>query len=59
MKLKEEKDWKSLGKNVVFVDTSIRKPKVKEDDVVIRTRTFMLLLIIPLDVFIVFTFSII
>ncbi len=48
MKLKEEKGWKSLGKNVVFVDTSIRKPKVKEDDVVIKTRTFMLLLIIPL-----------
>ena len=48
MKLKEEKGWRSLGKNIVFVDTSIRKPKVKEDDVVIKARTFMLLLIIPL-----------
>ena len=48
MKLKEEKVWKSLGKNVVLVDTSIRKPKVREDDVVIKTRTFMILLIIPL-----------
>lgn len=48
MKLKEEKVWKSIGKNVVLVDTSIRKPKVREDDVVIKTRTFMILLIIPL-----------
>jgi len=48
MKLKEEKVWKSLGKNVVLVDTSIRKPKLKEDDVVIKTKTFMILLIIPL-----------
>ena len=48
MKLKEEKVWKSLGKNVVLVDTSIRKPKIREDDVVIKTKTFMILLIIPL-----------
>ena len=48
MKLKEEKGWRSLGKNVVLVDTSIRKPKVREDDVVIKTRNFMLLLVIPL-----------
>lgn len=48
MKLKEEKGWKSLGKNVVLVDTSIRKPKVREDNVVIKTKKFMLLLVIPL-----------
>ena len=48
MKLKEEKGWKSLGKNVVLVDTSIRKPRVREEDVVIRLRTFMILLVIPL-----------
>ena len=48
MKLKEEKGWRSLGKNVVLVDTSIRKPKAREDDVVIKTRNFMLLLVIPL-----------
>ncbi len=48
MKLKEEKGWKSLGKNVVLVDTTIRNPKIREDNVVIRTRTYMLLLIIPL-----------
>ncbi|MGG7056815.1 DUF1648 domain-containing protein [Clostridium tertium] len=47
MKLKEEKGWKNLGKNVVLVDTSIRKPKVREDDVVIKTRHFLVLLIIP------------
>ncbi|MDZ4907228.1 DUF1648 domain-containing protein, partial [Clostridium perfringens] len=32
----------------VLVDTTIRKPKVKDDDVVIKTKTFLLLLIIPL-----------
>ncbi|GAA0084302.1 DUF1648 domain-containing protein [Clostridium sp. CTA-7] len=48
MRLKEQKGWKSLGKNVVLVDTTIRKPKVKDDDVVIKTKTFLLLLIIPL-----------
>lgn len=48
IKLKEEKGWKSLGKNVVLVDTTIRKPKVREDDVVIKTKTFMSLLVIPL-----------
>ncbi|MDZ7543434.1 DUF1648 domain-containing protein, partial [Clostridium perfringens] len=48
MRLKEEKGWRSLGKNVVLVDTTIRKPKVKDDDVVIKTKTFLLLLIIPL-----------
>ncbi|WP_322392362.1 DUF1648 domain-containing protein, partial [Clostridium perfringens] len=48
MKIKEEKGWRSLGKNVVLVDTTIRKPKVRDDDVVIKTRTFMLLLVIPL-----------
>jgi uncharacterized membrane protein len=48
MKLKEEKGWRSLGKNVVLVDTTIRKPKVKDDNVVIKTKTFLLLLIIPL-----------
>lgn len=48
MRLKEKKGWRSLGKNVVLVDTSIRNPKVREDDVIIKTRTFMLLLIIPL-----------
>lgn len=48
MRLKEKKGWGSLGKNVVLVDTSIRNPKVREDDVIIKTRTFMLLLIIPL-----------
>ena len=53
MKLKEEKGWKSLGKNVVLVDTSIRKPKVREEHVVIKTRNFMLLLVIPLITFII------
>lgn len=48
MKLKEEKGWKKLGKNVVLVDTSIRKPKLREDNVVIKTRTFMILLVFPL-----------
>ncbi|MGG7142400.1 DUF1648 domain-containing protein [Clostridium nigeriense] len=48
MKLKEEKGWRSLGKNVVIVDTTIRKPKVREDNVVIKTKTFMYLLVIPL-----------
>lgn len=48
LKLKEEKGWRSLGKNVVFVDTTIRKPKIKEDDVVIKTRNYMFLLVIPL-----------
>ncbi|MDV4149825.1 DUF5808 domain-containing protein [Clostridium sp. AL.422] len=52
MKLKEDKGWKSLGKNVVLVDTSIRKPKIREDNVVIKTRNFMLLLVIPLVTFI-------
>jgi uncharacterized membrane protein len=48
MKLKEEKGWRSLGKNVVIVDTTIRKPKVREGNVVIKTKTFMWLLVIPL-----------
>lgn len=47
-KLKEEKGWRSLGKNVVLVDTTIRKPKIKEEDVLIKTRTYMFLLVIPL-----------
>lgn len=53
MKLKKEKLWNKLGENVVLVDTSIRKPKVREDNVIIRTRRFMILLIIPLITFIV------
>ena len=48
IKLKKEKGWGSLGRNVVIVDTTIRKPKAKEDDVVIKTKTFMVLLVIPL-----------
>ena len=47
-KLKEEKGWRRLGKNVVLVDTTIRKPKIKEEDVLIKTRTYMFLLVIPL-----------
>lgn len=46
--LKEEKGWGSLGKNIVLVDTTIRKPKIKEEDVLIKTRTYMFLLVIPL-----------
>lgn len=53
MKLKEEKGWHKLGKNIVFVDTSIRKPKLREDNVVIKTKVFMMLLIFPLITFIV------
>lgn len=53
MKLKEEKGWHKLGKNIVFVDTSIRKPKLREDNVVIKTKAFMILLIFPLITFIV------
>lgn len=53
MKLKEEKGWHKLGKNIVFVDTSIRKPKLREDNVVIKTKVFMILLIFPLITFIV------
>ena len=52
MKLKEEKLWKKLGENVVLVDTSIRKPKLREDNVIIRTRRFMILLVFPLITFI-------
>lgn len=48
MKLKEKKGWRILGKNVVLIDTSIRSPKVREDDVIIKTKNFMLLLVIPL-----------
>lgn len=48
MKLKDHKGWESLGKNVVIVDTTIRKPKVREDNVVIKTKYFLVLLIIPL-----------
>lgn len=48
IKLKEEKGFRGLGENVVVVDTSIRKPKVREDNVIIKTRTFLALLIIPL-----------
>lgn len=46
--LKEEKGWRKLGKNVVVVDTSIRKPKNKEDFVGVRSKTYLLLLIIPI-----------
>lgn len=53
MKLKDEKGWHKLGKNVVFVDTSIRKPRGREDNVVIKTKTFMILLIFPLITLIV------
>ncbi|MCF0147623.1 MAG: DUF1648 domain-containing protein [Clostridium sp.] len=53
MKLKEEKGWHKLGKNVVFVDTSIRKPKSIEDNVVIKTKAFMMVLLFPLITFIV------
>lgn len=48
IKLKQEKGWRKLGKNVVVVDTSIRKPKNKNDIVGIKSKTFLLLLIIPI-----------
>ena len=51
-RLKEEKGWRKLGKNVVVVDTSIRKPKKKEDFVGVRSKTYLLLLIIPIITFI-------
>ena len=51
-RLKEEKGWSKLGKNVVVVDTSIRKPKKKEDFVGVRSKTYLLLLIIPIITFI-------
>ncbi|MCR1951348.1 DUF5808 domain-containing protein [Clostridium sp. DSM 100503] len=46
-RLKEEKGWRKLGKNVVVVDTSIRKPKKNDDFVGVRSKSYLLLLIIP------------
>ena len=48
LKLKEKMKWETLGKNVVIVDSSIRKPKSKEDNVVLDNKMFLLVLIIPL-----------
>ena len=48
LKLKEKMKWETLGKNVVIVDSSIRKPKTKEDNVVLSNKMFLLVLIIPL-----------
>lgn len=48
LKLKEKMNWEALGENVVIVDSSIRKPKLKEDNVVLNNKMFLWLLIIPL-----------
>lgn len=47
IRLKDKKGWRKLGKNIVFVDTSIRKPKKKEEAVGVKSKTYLLLLIIP------------
>mgnify|MGYP000957146460 FL=1 len=46
--LKKEKEWDKLGKNIVVVDTSIRKPKNKKDIKGIKNKTFLILLIVPI-----------
>jgi len=46
--LKKEKKWDKLGKNIVVVDTSIRKPKNKKDIKGIKNKTFLILLIVPI-----------
>lgn len=46
--LKKEKNWNSLGRNIVVVDTSIRKPKNKKEIQGIKNKTFLFLLIIPI-----------
>lgn len=46
--LKKEKKWGKLGKNVVVVDTSIRKPKNNEDIVGIKNKHFLLIIIVPI-----------
>lgn len=54
--LKKEKKWGKLGKNVVVVDTSIRKPKNKEDEVGIKNKSFLYLLVVPI-INIILTFA--
>lgn len=46
--LKKEKKWDKLGKNIVVVDTSIRKPKNKKEIQGIKNKTFLFLLIVPI-----------
>lgn len=46
--LKKEKKWGKLGRNVVVVDTSIRKPKNNEDIASIKNKHFLLLIVVPI-----------
>ena len=46
--LKKEKKWDKLGKNIVVVDTSIRKPKNKKELRGIKNRDFLFLIILPI-----------
>lgn len=46
--LKEKMKWDALGDNVVIVDSSIRKPKNKEDNAILNNKMFLWILIIPL-----------
>ena len=48
LKLKEKMKWELLEEKVVIVDSSIRKPRKKEDNVVLNNKTFLWMLIIPL-----------
>lgn len=47
LNLKQKMKWEVLGQNVVIVDSTIRKPKTKDDNVVLNNKMFLWLLIIP------------
>ena len=47
LNLKQEMKWEVLGENIVIVDSTIRKPKTKDDNVVLNNKMFLWLLIIP------------
>lgn len=49
-KLKNEKGWKELSKNVIVVETGLRQPKKNSKIKALSTKYYLILLIIPLAI---------